>query len=332
MAALATLIAFVLIVELLIRVVGIDSYMQNRFFVLNRALDYPDVFMKDRDLFWRFRPDREITSDFFEGRTYHINSLGLRGDEVPQEKTRTRIITLGNSCTFGWGVADGATYAEKLGEVLGENYEVINGGIPGYSTFQGRRFFEQELIRLEPDVITIMFGWNDQWASSGQIPDRDQEFPPKFVLGIQNAFSRLHSYRLLKKIVLSVVEKDPDSLFDRRAPVYRVGIDEYYDNIRAICALARERGIQPILLTQPDPALHRVADTPWESAVRFHERYNLKMRQLAADDGLLLVDIAERFDTYGDLFDDPRRDFIHFNAAGHELIGRLIALEILGQF
>ncbi|MBN1210987.1 MAG: hypothetical protein JXA92_00275, partial [candidate division Zixibacteria bacterium] len=114
MAAPVAIVFFIIIVEVVVRFAAVDDYFQNRFFIVNRALDYPDIFQRDRDLFWRFRPDRTVTSKFFEGNTYHINSLGLRGDEITTEKNAKKIITLGNSCTFGWGVSLAQTYAEQL--------------------------------------------------------------------------------------------------------------------------------------------------------------------------------------------------------------------------
>ena len=171
-AAGTAIVIFVLVVELALRLAGVEPYFQNRFFTLNRALDYPDVFLRDRTLFWRFQPDRTVTSKYFEGKTYRINTLGLRGDDIPLYKTKKRIITLGNSCTFGWGIPDDSIYPAGLEQNLNGRYEVINGGIPGYTSYQGRRFFESDLVRLKPDIVTLMFSWNDHWAAASQIAAR----------------------------------------------------------------------------------------------------------------------------------------------------------------
>ena len=95
--SLVIFLVFLVVVELAVRFGGVDTYYQNRLFVLNRALDYPDVFEKDHDLFWRFRKYRVVTSKFFEGKTYRINSFGLRGDEITDVKNKKRILFLGNS-------------------------------------------------------------------------------------------------------------------------------------------------------------------------------------------------------------------------------------------
>ncbi len=328
-AALITLVVFVGVVEVAVRIIGLDSYFQNRFFILNRALDYPEVFKKDQQLFWRLRPDRTVTSSFFEGKSYRINSLGLRGDEIGHAKTKKRILLLGNSCTFGWGVTDDQTYGRQLEMFLEDEYEVVNAGIPGYSSVQGKRFLTQELLYLKPDIVTIMFAWNDHWAASGQIADKDQQFPPAFVLAIQNQLSRLHSYRLLKKALLTQVEQNPDSLWDRDSVVYRVSYQDFTDNLTEICRTCTDRGITPILLTSPAPSLDRYGQLrSWTPAIRYHHIYNHQTREVAAVLNVALVDASVELDQHGDVYDDVQHDFIHFDARGHYIIAELLARKI----
>ena len=323
--AIGALVIVLAAVEVIIRVAGVDTYFQNRFFVLNRALDYPDVFEKDHDLFWRLRPDRTVTSEFFEGKTYRINARGLRGDEIAEVKTAPRILALGNSCTFGWGMPQEETYVSQLEAMLGGGYEIINGGVPGYSSFQGKRFFERELVNLQPDLILILFAWNDHWAAAAQIADKDQQPPPRLLIAAQNLLSRLHLYRLLKKLLLSTVEKNPDVLFDRTRPVYRVDLDDYYSNLLSLCRAARSHGTRPILMTSPIPSLKKYYPAGSVSNLHtYHNRYNDAVRRLARDEHLELIDLAEEFDRYDDLYDDPVRDPIHFNSMGHRVAAELI--------
>ncbi len=332
LCGLIVLVVFVGLAEAIVRLAGADTAFQNRFFVLNRALDYPDVFLKDRRLFWRLRPGRVITSRFFEGRTYRINSHGLRGEEVPPVKDRPRILVLGNSCTFGWGVAEEDTYAKQLETLLDGRCHVINGGIPGYSSWQGRLFFGNDLIRLQPDIVVVCFAWNDHWAAANQIADKDQEFPPRAIIALQNLLSRLHSYRLLKKVLLTIIERNPDSLFDRTAPVYRVGLEDYADNLREICRAARSQGATPLLMTSPIASLDIYYPPGSRSPMHnYHEKYNQVMRDVAASEGVGLIDLAREFNRFTDLYDDAQEDPIHYNARGHRVAAELLAGYILGS-
>lgn len=327
--ALASIIIFFGIIEIVVRAIGVDTRFQNRFFVLNRALDYPEVFEKDRRLFWKFRPDQTIQSDFFEGRTYHINSSGFRGPSIPDVKTKPRIVGMGNSCTFGWGVAYDSTYLARLQVLLDNHYDVINAAVPGYTSFQGLRLLQTRLLSFEPDIITILFAWNDHWAAAGGIPDADQKFPPEIILNLQNFFSQFHIYRLLKKALLSTVEPSPDSLFDRTNIVYRVGPEDFRKNLTAMVRIADSAGIWPILLTSPIPSLETYYSPGARSAMHeFHARYNEIIRDVARETSAGLVDLAAAFDRYSGLWDDARIDPIHFNARGHAVAAELIAAYI----
>ncbi|MBD3403408.1 hypothetical protein GF420_10970 [candidate division GN15 bacterium] len=331
LGGLVALILFVVMIEAVVRLVEFDTTFQNRFFVLNRALDYPDVFEKDHRLFWRFRPDQTITSEFFEGKTYRINSDGMRGPEITRPKMRPRILAIGNSCTFGWGVTEDSIYIRRIETAFDGRYEVINAAIPGYTSLQGKRFLQDELIRLEPEILLVLFAWNDHWAAANGIADKNQEFPPPWLLDMQNALARLESYRLYKKLLLSAVEPDPDSLYQRDSIVYRVGPDDFYQNLQEISAIGQANHMRVIFLTSPIPALETYYAPGMRSPLHnFHYRYNEIIRRVARDTRAELVDIALRFDRHDGLFDNAAMDPIHFNARGHAVAAEAI-LELLRQ-
>ncbi|MCB2230269.1 SGNH/GDSL hydrolase family protein [bacterium] len=331
-AGLLAIVLFLALLEGVVRIVGFETKFQNRFFVLNRALDYPDVFKKDHDLFWRFRPDQTITSEFFQGATYHINSRGLRGPELTVPKMKPRVLAIGNSCTFGWGVTEDSIYIRQLGRLLDNEYEMINGAIPGYTSYQGKTFLVSDLVRLEPEVLLVLFAWNDHWAAANGIADKDQRFPPPWILNIQNLLSHLESYRLYKKLLLSAVEPSPDSLFTPGTIVYRVGLEDFYQNLQEISAIGQSHHMRVIFLTSPIPALATYYAPGMRSPMHaFHERYNDAVRRVAHDTGAELVDIAALFDQYEDLFDDAALDPIHFNAKGHAVAAEALAEILAGD-
>lgn len=322
--------AFILITEIIFTIIPVDTYFENRFFLVNRSLDYPEVFKKDHDLFWRFRPSLDITSRFFEGKRYRINSYGLRGDGIPPKSDRIRLVFLGNSCTFGWGMADNQTYVKQLEMMINADpslpkVEVINAGIPGYSSFQGRRFFLSDIVPLKPDILMAMFAWNDQWAAAGNIPDDEQKLPRQSIIDIQNLLSRLKIYRMTKKLLLSAVEKPLSEELNRQKPVYRVSFADFYDNLNAIVNYARVERIKPILLTSPIPSLDKYYPARSNSNMHdYHERYNMQTRLAARNNSADLIDIAQEFNKYDNLYDNAPKDPIHFNAEGHRIAAEAI--------
>src|SRR5262245_56564360 len=63
---------------------------------------------------------------------FSTNALGLRDNEVENDDA-TRILALGDSCTWGWSVAQDASYPVRLQQLLDERagrgrYRVINAG------------------------------------------------------------------------------------------------------------------------------------------------------------------------------------------------------------
>lgn len=92
-----------------------------------------------------------------------INSRGLRGPEVPYEKSPStiRILNLGDSVVMGWGVGEGETYGQQLemllneGDSSGQRYEVINAGVPGWNLQNELSFLQAEGLKYEPDLIIL---------------------------------------------------------------------------------------------------------------------------------------------------------------------------------
>src|SRR5215208_4627444 len=78
-----------------------------------------------------------------EGTWVSVNSQGLRDGEYGAQPApgTLRVLTLGDSVTFGPGVAAEETFSKVLERRLREadtsrTYEVLNGGVVGYNTTQ----------------------------------------------------------------------------------------------------------------------------------------------------------------------------------------------------
>ena len=93
--------------------------------------------------------------------SFSTNSLGLRGNEIGAKGERHRILVLGDSQAFGFGVEDDETYAFHLEECLNrqasETYEVLNGGVPGYGTVDQLNFLRAHGAALQPDLVILNF-------------------------------------------------------------------------------------------------------------------------------------------------------------------------------
>lgn len=115
-------------------------------------------------LAYEFIPNTKCT---FQGTEVVINSQGLRDNEHTVQKLSDtlRIIALGDSYTFGWGVELNESYPKLLESYLnkksGQKYEVINFGMPSHNTMQEARLLEIKAINYNPDIVLIGYTSGD---------------------------------------------------------------------------------------------------------------------------------------------------------------------------
>ncbi len=76
-------------------------------------------------------------------------------------KDAINIICIGGSTTFATGVTDKNSWPYILQQKLGKNYNVMNLGVPGYSTLEGIIQLATTVPELKPDILIIYQGWND---------------------------------------------------------------------------------------------------------------------------------------------------------------------------
>ncbi|MEW6051805.1 MAG: SGNH/GDSL hydrolase family protein [Candidatus Zixiibacteriota bacterium] len=329
-ASVLSVCLFLALAELALRFIDPDLYYKNQFFPVNRDIDFPDVYKKDPMLFWRFRENQTISSRRFSDLDYRINSLGMRGPEIARTKNGVRILTLGNSCTFGWGVRQEQIWTTRLQEmlkrgILTQSIEVVNAGVPGYSSLQGWRYFENELLVLQPDIVLITFAWNDEAPAGQGISDDRQQPPGRLILAAQNLFSRLKLYQFMRKVVLSATEKQKIVALDDPLAVRRVPPDRFKKNLTEIIRLARRNNCRPVLVIPPIASLHIYFKESVSPLHTMHAAYQNQIRLVSQYEKTELVDLQEAFDKQSDLWDDPYADCTHFNAKGHGVAAQTIA-------
>ena len=103
----------------------------------------------------------------FHGQTVTHNSKGNRGAEVGFEKPAglKRVVILGDSQAWGYGVGDDETIAAQLSRLLNEGdaprYQVLNLGVGGYGTDQAFLKYLVQGMRYAPDVVVLTVFKND---------------------------------------------------------------------------------------------------------------------------------------------------------------------------
>ena len=102
--------------------------------------------------------------------TIRVNSFGFRGPEIPETKTRSRILFLGDSVTFGDFMAEEETFVHLVGAKLGRDdfdVDTINAGVGSIGMENELAILLDTGFAAEPDVVVLDFYLNDAEPSPG---------------------------------------------------------------------------------------------------------------------------------------------------------------------
>ena len=129
---------------------------------------YPDVV-------YQLRPNLRGT---FRGEPFATNRFGLRGPDVERTKApgTFRVVGLGDSFMFGWGVAQDVVYGAQLERLFAGSptpVEFLNFGVPGYNTTMEVATYEHRARHFDPDLVLVHFVGNDLALPHHLQPPRD---------------------------------------------------------------------------------------------------------------------------------------------------------------
>jgi len=285
-----------------------------------------------------------------------LNRAGFRSREFTPKRDGTfRVLSLGDSCTFGviatrvqaWDYVP-EPYPQRLERVAAERLgpgrvEVLNAGVAGYNSFHGVMLLRTKLRGLEPDLITVRYGWNDHFVSASDPGVSGYREPDHaVVLGLQDLLLRTSLYGFVRRLALDVQAlRAPPGGAARPLPAAwkpNVPPEAYRHNLRRIVALGRERGARVWLLTSPhafviDAHRGRYDEFPmsakqivvfnglstFEELIEIHDRYNQVTREVGAELGVPVVDMDAVYKAHADEPLFLETDVPHPSAEGHAL-------------
>lgn len=141
---------------------------------------------------------------FLMGADVAINSQGLRDKEYTLTKPAGtyRILMLGDSTTFGWGVPADATVAKILEQRLnaanlGRSFEVLNAGVGNYGTVQEVTYYLQRGRAFHPDLVILEYFINDAEPVPRETKSflRDRSYLAAFVVSRADGILRVAGAR-----------------------------------------------------------------------------------------------------------------------------------------
>lgn len=271
----------------------------------------------------------------------HLVALRRSDRAAESDRGAPNILCLGDSHTYGAGVAGGESYPAQLAELLhGQGYRVnvINLGAPGTNTSEIRRALPGLIDRFHPLAIVVLAsvnnGWNRRdtaWADHEDgkpvsVRRRAADFLVTRVRLIRAGAILLHRLDLAGPKEEAARDRGGDTVLhfrlDQGEPP-EAAYDRTLRDLRAIVATARARHAFPILMTYVTGP-----DFPFQTPNHLLRRIAAETNTPLADNDLALKPFFIRADgsadpqTLANLFFP---DF-HPRAPAYRLIAKNIAL------
>jgi hypothetical protein len=208
-----------------------------------------------------------LTRAHLMGADVQISSQGLRDREfslVPPPG-RTRILMLGDSLAFGWGVEQDETTSKVLEGMLlksGRDVEVINTGVGNYNTEMQVAYFLERGHKFKPQYVVLNYFIND-----AEPTPRDRS---NFLARHSRAYVYFSSrVDMALRMVSAGEKKDWKSYY---AGLYEgdEGIGRVAAAIERLAAYCRQNGIKLYLANQPE--LRDPANYPFPQVDRLIEK------------------------------------------------------------
>lgn len=279
------------------------------------------------------------------------NAFGYRGPDfaIPKPAGVFRIVTLGASTTYGFGVQPSESYPAQLEKILRETYglanvEVINGGVMGYTSWEILSNLAFRALEVQPDLIIFYEATNDVEVRA-KSPSCYHQISPLLGLNTFHGLWKTHFddispstlYRFVGinlgwmpnpgaldfAFAPPVVERDcleaqPVSAEEAIAPNPPV----YYErNLRSMIALAQANGIEVMLSRFIYPTSDLVSFAYPEYWTQAVEEHNEIAARLAEETGAMYYNLAADFEYKPEYWWSA----VHLTAAGSALQAQLYA-------
>jgi lysophospholipase L1-like esterase len=180
-----------------------------------RMMSYHRALLYERqgDLLFTPVPDQEYTEKVSLTHS-KIDELGLRGGPVNLSSNSKKILALGDSITYGYGVDDDHTYPSRLQMDLDSKfpnqYTVLNGGVDAYPvSFEHQKFLYLWQKGVHPDIVIVGYSFNE--GGLGHLVSSDAKTKDQFAARVRMK-NALRSIALYNLIVENWARRDYDKM------------------------------------------------------------------------------------------------------------------------
>jgi lysophospholipase L1-like esterase len=265
---------------------------------------------EDTTLIYELVPGSEATR---RGVRIKINAAGFRDDEFPEhgDYDGRRIVLLGDSIAWGWGVQMAAAFPQLLEihlHTMTAKDEIppiiYNLSVDGYSTEQELRMLERRGFEFQPDLVIINYVLNDPDTADGGLA-RYYRSDIMLIRLARRAAARVDQILFSKQ---NVTEYHQQIHSDNEKQIRRC--------FRQLGQLSEENNV-PILVAIT-PVFHFQPGQPY-----YWQNIHDSIEQLCEQNDLLFVDLTSGF--RGKHSTKYSFDKWHPNEAGHSIIAEVLA-------
>lgn len=285
-----------------------------------------EIYEPDPKLYWKLRPNQDCYTKI-DHKPVHINSHGTRGPDFQTVKPANtiRILSLGDSKTYGWGLSEPESYSGLLENMLqqhvgaGKKVEVINAGVNAWSYAQMHSYFRAFGLTYKPDVVILADA--NLWT---QFSDQNSpEFVNAFMrrVRLKNFLRRFATYDFIVEYKLKEVYERHRTRFIPMDPKHDMFFKEqqakdpdafFREHIEGLCTLALSNGVKPVLLHMPTIGQLQTPDSDRDIKAKMLVTQRL---------GVPLVDMTAEMKLEGkNLFLEG--DEAHLNVSGNRLVAQ----------
>jgi hypothetical protein len=284
----------------------------------------------DPRIIYELKPGLDVE---YSGARVRTNSAGWREEEIPRVKPEgtVRIVGVGDSHMFGWGVPVRERCMDRLEELLAERrpgtrFQSAVLAAPGYSLGMELAVLERYGLDLSPDLVIHHAVGNDHCLPSFVFPRTSPWSLESYTLAcLRRAFGgRQEEDKPVTPLAWhgGIVMHDICSP-DQAPPGYRnaVGRRRYLENLMALDHLAADRGLPVLILVDLRDQLTPKRVDQVRSAARLFPHLTVVESSAAVRAWL----DARGFSTYEESPLGLSAEDMHPSSAAHELMAGILA-------
>lgn len=285
---------------------------------------------EDPILIYELTPGAAVSK---QGIYYQINQAGFRDDEFPVPERRAklaseyRIVVLGDSVAWGWGVEMAQAWPQQLERQLSltmadKQVRVYNLAVNGYSTPQEVRVMEKIGFAYQPDMVILNYVLNDPEVEDGGL---------SWYFQASNRIEIVFKGKLLCSMLFNIIKAEmgwaPKAANNSATDhFYLTHQSDLFENVRRgfddLAEMTGKHHVPVIVMVTPVFQFTKQQAYPWRQLHQQIETLSLKHRFIFLDTQPLLAEFNS-----SDVSFDP----IHPNIEGHRQIAAAIKEKLMAK-